>query len=226
MAMTALKTVETFAPPPVGRPPGGIVERGRRRHTALTVMDDSPSNSETCRPEELLARIGAHQDKAAFVQLFEEYGPRVKAFMMKKGAGEAQAEDLIQDVMLTVWNKAKLYDPAKASVATWLFTIARNRRIDGMRKDRRLEFDHNDPELVTEPEDQSDHLAHASLIGANVREALNQLPEEQAQIVRLSFYEEFSHSEIAARLNMPLGTVKSRVRLAMEKLRTMLGELR
>ena len=201
---------------------------GGANHARLVAMDEQSPQEEdlTNQPEDLLRAIAETQDRSAFVQLFRTFGPKLKAFMLAKGVGDALAEDLIQEVMLSVWNKAGLYNPEKASVSTWLFTIARNKRIDSIRKNKRLEFDGSDPELVTEPEEQADSIVNATQMAKTVRQALGDLPKEQRQIVHLSFFEEQSHSEIAAKLDLPIGTVKSRVRLAMEKLRAKLGELK
>lgn len=157
------------------------------------------------------------QDKAAFAELFNHFAPRVKSFLMKSGATPDVAEECAQDVMATLWRKAHLFDPTKASVSTWIFTIARNRRIDFMRKDRRPEPE----ELTWGPEqepDQADVLALAEdteKLGA----ALAALPEKQRSLIEKAYFGDLSHSEIAAQTGLPLGTIKSRIRLALERLR-------
>lgn len=157
------------------------------------------------------------QDKAAFAELFAHFAPRVKSFLMKSGAAHDVAEECAQDVMATLWRKAHLFDPTKASVSTWIFTIARNRRIDFLRKNRRPEPE----ELFWGPQeepDQADVMALAEdteKLGA----ALSALPEKQRTLIEKAYFGDLSHSEIAAETGLPLGTIKSRIRLALERLR-------
>ncbi len=168
-----------------------------------------------------LAAIARFQDRAAFARLFAHFGPRVKAYLQRLGAGPAQAEDLTQDVMLTVWRKAPAYDAKLAGPATWIFTIARNRRIDQLRRDRRQLLDRDDPGLLPEPEALPDRTLDAARWERRLGAALDELPAEQAQMLRLAYYEDRSHGDIAQSLRLPLGTVKSRLRLAVARLRTM-----
>ena len=156
-------------------------------------------------------------DKAAFAELFAYFGPRVKSFLMKSGASHDVAEECAQDVMATLWRKSHLFDPGKASVSTWIFTIARNRRIDMLRKERRPEPE----ELTWGPEaepDQADALALQQET-TQLGQALAQLPEKQRKLVEAAYFGDLSHSEIAAQTGLPLGTIKSRIRLALERLR-------
>lgn len=165
----------------------------------------------------LVLRVRDHQDKAAFAALFRHFAPRVKAFLMKSGADATTAEECAQDVMATLWQKAHLFDPARASVATWVFTIARNRRIDAFRKARRPE-----PEELPwgpEPEPDQAEVLEAQQDTERLGTALAQLPEKQRALIERAFYGDLSHSEIAAETGLPLGTIKSRIRLALERLR-------
>lgn len=166
----------------------------------------------------LMLAVRDRQDKVAFAALFRHFAPRVKGFLMKSGTEAALAEDCAQDVLATVWQKSHLFDPTRASVATWVFTIARNRRIDIARRDRRP-----DPEALDwggdgfEP-DQAE-IYEAAQETARLTEALSTLPEAQRALVARAFYGDLSHSELAAETGLPLGTIKSRIRLALERLR-------
>jgi len=168
----------------------------------------------------LLQRVRA-QDVAAFSALFSHFAPRVKAFLMKGGASAALAEECAQDVMATVWQKAALFDPARASVATWIFTIARNRRIDTIRRTRAIEAE----DVDWGPSDVPDQAEVYDLSEESERlvQAVRQLPEAQRKLVERAFWGELSHSEIAAETGLPLGTIKSRIRLALERLRQTVG---
>lgn len=167
--------------------------------------------------------VARHGDREAFGELFLHFAPRVKAYLQKLGAGPA-AEELTQEAMLTVWRKAPLFDRQKASAGTWIFTIARNLRVDALRRERRPEFGYDDPALSAPMETQVDISLANQQAEERVRQAMLQLPPEQAEIVRASFFSDKPHSQIAAEFNLPLGTVKSRLRLAMNRLRTALGD--
>jgi RNA polymerase sigma-70 factor (ECF subfamily) len=174
----------------------------------------------------LLQAVVERHDQTSFMTLFDYYAPRVKAYLKRLGAGDSLAEDLSQEVMLTVWRKAATYDPAKAGVGTWIFTIARNQRIDALRRDRRPALAPDDPRLAPDPEPTPDDQAAADQDAAQVRAALRTLPEDQAKVITMAFYGGKSHGEIAAELAVPLGTVKSRLRLAFRRVRGVLGEPR
>ncbi len=165
----------------------------------------------------VLLRIASAQDRAAFAQVFAHFAPRVKAYLMKSGAAAALAEDCAQEVMATLWHKAHLFDPARASAATWIFTIARNKRIDAIRKSRRPEPE----DLTWGPEQEPDQTDVLALKQDSVRldTALAQLPENQRELIQLAYFGERSHSEIAEATGLPLGTIKSRIRLALDRLR-------
>lgn len=161
--------------------------------------------------------IRDHQDKAAFAQVFAHFAPRVKSFLMRSGASPDIAEECAQDVMATLWRKSAQFDPAKASVSTWIFTIARNRRIDMLRKERRPEPEDLPWGPAAEP-DQEEALAlsqDTTRLGA----ALAELPEKQRTLIEKAYFGDLSHSEIADQTGLPLGTIKSRIRLALERLR-------
>jgi RNA polymerase sigma-70 factor (ECF subfamily) len=171
-----------------------------------------------------LVAVGRERDKQAFARLFRHYAPRLKAYMRRLGADDVQAEEVAQEAMVSVWRKAHLYDPGKAAAGTWIFAVARNLRIDLIRREKRPELDPDDPALVPDETPRADDSVSVRQQQDLVREAIRTLPPEQAEVIRLSFYEEKPHSEIAEELNLPLGTVKSRLRLAFRKVRSALGD--
>lgn len=173
---------------------------------------------------DLLSAVALAGDRQAFAQLFQYYAPRLKTYMRKLGTDDVVAEELAQEAMLAVWRKAASFDPGRANAGTWIFAIARNLRIDMLRKERRPEIDVDDPELVADPAPRADEVLAAEQDERRVRAAMAGLPADQAEVVKLSFYEDTPHAEIAARLKIPLGTVKSRLRLAMKRFRSELGE--
>jgi RNA polymerase sigma-70 factor (ECF subfamily) len=173
--------------------------------------------------KELMAAVARDRDRAAYGRLFQYFAPRLIGFMQRAGLSSTDAEEIAQETMVTVWRKADLYDPRQAAVSTWIFTIARNLRIDLARRATRRR---NGDAALGEPEiELVDSAETQALVGereARVRAALEELSREQALVLRLSFYMEKPHAEIARELGIPLGTVKSRVRLAMGKIRVML----
>jgi len=172
---------------------------------------------------DLLIAVAAG-DRTAFSALFNHFAPRVKALLIQGGARAEVADEIVQDVMLTVWRKAGEYDPTRASAAAWIFTIARNRRIDLLRHERRPEIDPNDPELrPADPEDAETAIQRAQ-IGARLRHAIGSLPREQEEALAATFFNDRSYGDYAAQSGLPLGTVKSRLRLAMARLRLELKE--
>jgi RNA polymerase sigma-70 factor (ECF subfamily) len=175
--------------------------------------------SQSEREQRLLAAVAESHDRGAFLALFNHFAPRLKGYMKKLGTPETLAEELAQDVMFTVWRKAESYDPAKSAVSSWVFTIARNLRIDALRREQRRVLDPNEPSLTPPPAPLADAQIQSSQQDRRVRDLLDHLPKEQAAVVSLAFYEGKSHGEIAAYLAIPLGTVKSRMRLAFQHLR-------
>jgi len=168
-----------------------------------------------------MERISVDQDQAAFAELFAHFAPRVKAFLMKNGADSGLAEECTQEVMATLWTKAHMFDPTRASVATWIFTIARNRTIDAIRKQRRPEPEDLEWGPAAEP-DQADAMAIQEE-SEQLARAISELPEKQRVLIERAYYGDLSHSEIAAETGLPLGTIKSRIRLALERLRHAMG---
>jgi RNA polymerase sigma-70 factor (ECF subfamily) len=173
----------------------------------------------------------AREDRVAFAELFAHFAPRVKTFMMRSGAVEASAEEVAQETLIMVWRKAALFDPRTTGAAGWIFTIARNLRIDALRREQRGGTRVSGTgaaesiEDVVDPQLAADSRMAAAQAESRVRTALSKLSDEQMRVVELSFYEDKAHGEIAKLLRIPLGTVKSRLRLAMERLRGLLGDL-
>lgn len=190
----------------------GAVLRSKRGLAVHSLPDQSD--------EHLLARIGAG-DRDAFKALFGRYAPRVKAYLIRLGAAAAVAEDLAQDAMVSVWRRAASYDSSKARASTWVFVIARNSWIDRLRREKvELAYRLDNPPAAFIEDEAPDDAAERASEAERIANALKTLTEEQRQVVRLSFFEDRPHSEIAERLKLPLGTVKSRLRLALIKLRS------
>ena len=171
-----------------------------------------------------LVAIGASRDETAFADVYSYYAGRVKSFLMGKGMADEIAEELTQEIMLTVWRRAESYDPKKAAASTWLFTIARNRRIDYLRGNSRIEVELDDEMLdveTTENDPQAKYVSDAQA-AKQLERALEKLPQEQRQVMHLSYFRGQSHGAIAKWLDLPIGTVKSRIRLAMQAVRSSL----
>lgn len=206
--------------------PPVLLREGRRpaarRNEPAGAME--PTSFTPAEPDmsDLLVRVGQTQDIELFEVLFRHFGPRVKAYMAKTGSAGA-AEELMQETMVAVWNKAALYDPGKGAASTWIFSIARNLRIDAWRREKHPEFDENDPALQPASEPAADSRLEGEQSARLIREALAALPPDQAEVLRLAYYEDSSQSEIATALSLPLGTVKSRMRLAFAKMRAVIG---
>lgn len=170
----------------------------------------------------LLGAIAAKADRGAFVQLFQHFAPRLKGYLRRQGIEAAAAEDLAQDVMLRVWRNAASFDAAKGSVAAWVYTIARNAQIDAFRRERHPVVEFEEVHASADPEPAPDQLLMERRRAVRVRAAMQALPADQAQVVELSFFLHKPHAQIAEELDLPLGTVKSRLRLAFGRLRAAL----
>ncbi|MDG2248495.1 MAG: sigma-70 family RNA polymerase sigma factor [Paracoccaceae bacterium] len=166
---------------------------------------------------DLIWKVDTQKDVSAFEELFTHFAPRVKAFLMKSGADPQMSEECSQEVMATVWRKAHLFDPSRASASTWIFTIARNKKIDAIRKQNRPEPEQLFSEEDYEPDQES--TIELQQETERLATALGELPEKQRVLVEKAYLGELSHSEIAEITGLPLGTIKSRIRLALEKLR-------
>ena len=192
-------------------------------------MNDKPRPDDV-QPDwvRLIEAVALRRDRAAFASLFEHFAPRVKTFIRRSGASETAADEFAQETMLALWRKAALFDPKTTGAAAWIFTIARNLRIDALRRERRgsaNEVTDIEVEFVMDDAPSPDSILAATQAKARIGNALSELSHEQLRVVELSFYQEKAHAEIAETLGIPLGTVKSRLRLAIVKLRSLLGDL-
>ena len=189
-----------------------------------TTQKPGPTGIDAPSLNDMVVKVGRQQDRAAFAGLFGHFAPRLKAYLMRGGCDGAAAEEVVQEVMVTLWRRAETFDPSQANASTWVFTIARNKRIDMLRREKRPEFDPEDPALRPEAEPAADRHVEAIQDSARLRAAMADLPAEQQEILRLAYFEDLPHSAIAERCDMPLGTVKSRVRLALTRLRKSLKD--
>jgi RNA polymerase sigma-70 factor (ECF subfamily) len=187
-------------------------------------MSPAPPPGHDAASDDALIRAVADADRDAFVTLFERYAGRVKAYLMRTGASASDADEITQDVMVSLWRHAASFDPSRAAASTWIFAIARNRRIDVFRRAARPGPDPFDPLLQPDPEPDAYASLSAAEREARLRAALAGLAPEQQRVLVASFYEGLSHAEIAAREGLPLGTVKSRIRLAFGHLHAILGD--
>ena len=187
----------------------------------LTVNAQAEANRAS---ERLMTLVARDRDRAAFAALFRLFAPRVKGYAMRGGLNASEAEELAQEVMISVWQRAETYDASQSAVGTWIFAIARNRRIDWLRRERRPELDPNDPMLVPAAESAADEQLALAQKRSTLQKAMETLPENQSDLLRLAYIEGKTQSEIATERNIPLGTVKSRMRAAMEHLKGVMKE--
>lgn len=180
------------------------------------------SNSKQEEFAALARRVAEGRDRQAFVELFDHFAPRLNGYLQRLGLERGDAEDMAQEVMAVLWHKAHLFDPTKSSLATWLFRIARNRRIDVARRERSRVLDPDEPMLMPSEPEPVDHEMDARQRDERVRAALSELPTEQYELVQMAFFLGLSHSQIADQSGLPLGTVKSRIRLAFQRMRKIL----
>lgn len=207
----------------VGSPDLFSYDSERETHGAITaprkaaILSDHPQKDEANKWSRDLEAVGKSQDTASFERLFNEFAPRIKAFLIKSGSDHASAEEHAQEAMATVWRKAHMFDPSRASAATWMFTIARNKKIDAIRKQRRPE-----PEDIgwgPEHEPDQEDVIGLQQESKKLGNAIAQLPAKQRLLLERAYFADMSHSEIADVTGLPLGTIKSRIRLALERLR-------
>jgi RNA polymerase sigma-70 factor (ECF subfamily) len=166
-----------------------------------------------------LAKVAESQDIGSFKKIFDYFSPRLKSFLMRSGADEAIAEEIIQETMTIIWTKADYYDPKVASPSTWIYTIARNKKIDILRKSRKAILEDIDTAILPPVESKADENIEHEQKFEMIAQYLDDLPEDQLNLLKMNFFEEKSHGEISEITKIPLGTVKSRIRLALEKIR-------
>tara|TARA_S200002703_G_scaffold24119_1_gene20929 strand:- start:617 stop:1255 length:639 start_codon:yes stop_codon:yes gene_type:complete len=206
----------------LARPQGGPETRMSGTVTKRPGPAD-PAEAKKCA--DWIVSVAVTRDREAFARLFAHFAPRVKAYMFRFGGNSETAEELAQEAMMQVWRKAHLFDPSKAAASTWIFTIARNLRIDRFRQRKHIEVDDSDTALIVDTDPLADEVVSRDEHAVLVKAAMEELPTDQKIVVELSFFEDCSHSEIAERLDIPLGTVKSRLRLALGKMRGGLEDL-
>jgi RNA polymerase sigma factor (sigma-70 family) len=211
-----------MARPPEEMPNFLAIKASSRLERPMVANKPSTSRPDSPRHEDLLVRVGKDRDRDAFVTLFNYFAPRVKSYMLKSGAPEAAAEEIVQNTFVTVWEKASSYNPAKAAASTWIFTIARNKRIDALRREKFIEANSDSEALENAAYTEEEHYADQQDLD-RLHNALAEMPPEQAELLRMSFFEDKSHQKIAEEKHLPLGTVKSRLRVALEKLRRVMA---
>jgi RNA polymerase sigma-70 factor (ECF subfamily) len=183
-----------------------------------------PTGLRTDEWSQALVSVGESQDRAAFTRFFRHFAPLIKAFALSGSSLSAtHADELVQEVMLKVWQKAGGFNPEKAAASTWVYTIARNCRTDMFRRLQKFDTPLASDDFELESEDEESFIVlHTRRGSERVRELMGELPPDQAQILAKVYMEGKSHSEAAAELDLPLGTVKSRVRLAIQKLQALM----
>ena len=202
------------------RPPARRMRKDQKRVTLI------PAQLSPLTTQMLAVRDA--RDRAAFAALFDHFAPRLKGFIMRSGTGSGQAEEIVQDVMLTVWRKADQFDPQKAQVAAWVYQIAKNRQIDVLRKENRPLPE----ELKSDAQDSARTDTDAGQILAveqealQLKEAISKLKPDQREMIEKAYLGELTHQEIKAQTGLPLGTIKSRIRLGLERLRHDLKDVR
>ncbi len=192
------------------RPPGEDVDN---------IVQLSQADMASSDWSDLLGSLAVKPDKKIYARLFNHFAPKVKAYILRLGVAVSAAEEVTQEVMLSVWRKAHMYHPEKAAASTWIFTLARNQSIDWMRKQKYPQYSLDEWSETASESGQGEQ----EVLSDRVAKAIRQLPEKQAQVIYMSYFEGRSHGDIASRLDIPLGSVKSRIRLASEKLKQIWG---
>jgi len=186
-------------------------------------MDEASTLSKMSH-EQLVLEVAQNKDRNAFKILFEYFAPRLKSYLLNFKITNQKAEDLTQEVMITLWQKTDKFNPEKAKLSTWLFRIARNKYIDLVRKQKYPELNVDDHLSSMVAPEKTDKSLEDKQDSALIKEAMESLSNDQRLVINLSFFKELSHSQIAEETGLPLGTVKSRIRTAFQTLRKELGE--
>jgi len=187
---------------------------------------DEPSTLSNISHGQLVPLIANDKNKEAFRILFYYFAPRLKSYLLNFNIGDQKAEDLTQEVMITLWHKAEKFDPEKAKLSTWLFRIARNKYIDQVRKQKYPELNVDDHVATMVAPEKTDQKLEKKQTSTLIQSAMEKLSVEQKVVIDLSFFKELSHSQIAQETGLPLGTVKTRIRTAFKALRVELGDKR
>lgn len=203
-----------------------LVESTRPRGIGLMSAPARPAGAsiDNARMERLIEAVAQERSREAFAELFRVFAPRLKAYGMRAGADAAIAEELAQEAMIAVWRKAASFDPSKASVSTWMFTIARNKRIDFLRREARPDLREEDFLHLGQDSADTEACLSGDQQARAAKRVLATLPAEQGEAIRMAYFEDRSHRDIAVALDLPLGTVKSRIRLALARLREAMAE--
>jgi|GEM_PF-75448 len=201
----------------------------KRLNSAMGIIQDIVGTKTSIAPtsamaipisfEDLLVTVGESRDRDAFIRIFEYFAPRVKSFLMKGGLTPEQADELAQETLLTVWHRADSYDPKQSAASTWIFTIARNKKIDALRRKAPYAQDINDAIIADTHHVAADTALSQTEEARAIAAAISTLPDDQADLIKLAYFEDKTHQDIATETGLPLGTVKSRIRLAMDRLR-------
>lgn len=187
---------------------------------------DRPTGDTKSTPlNSLLLAVGRGRDRVAFAALFDHFAPRLKAYFRSLGTDARIAEELVQEVMLQVWRRAETFDPRRSSASTWVYAIARNKRIDAFRREARPRIDPDDPALTPDPVELTDRALEIAEANEQLQVAMKDLPLDEQEMLRLAYFEDKSHTVIAAERGIPLGTVKSRLRAGLGRLRNVLRKL-
>jgi len=193
--------------------------------TSVSLNIQTSEGNDRAHMADCLEKVASEKSRAAFADLFAFFAPRLKSYLMRLGSDSAAAEEVMQEVMLTVWRKAEQYDRSKATASTWIFRIARNRRIDAHRRQTKPELDPEESLLQPAAVEQPDITVDRAQMEVIIRRELERLPEDQLTLLQAAFYDGLSHAQIAEKFDLPLGTVKSRIRLAFKRLRGQLGDV-
>lgn len=200
--------------------------RPRLRLVVATHSMDPPERDPQL--DRWMVAVAMHHDREAFALLFKHFGPKLKGWLWRTGSSVEEAEEIAQDAFVNLWRKASQFDASRANVGSWLFTIARNLRIDRRRAihDTWTSLDDREAQDVADGGPSQEDAVGQRQHDERVRAAMSRLTDDQRQLVKLSFYEDMSHARIAAELKLPLGTVKTRLRRAATLLRGLLQECR